>query len=167
MLKRNMGDQLLNICSLGLSEINGYNTNVQVGDIRHIFYKTLYGSKSTQKDDTRGYIAVRNAISNHILKQEKEMELEGEKWKNRHLTLVKEFQEYYLQYLLMLMQILSVRLCHTLLIQLDQGSYFHMKEHYCYLLKWRTICMEIILVLHLEQKRMKRPNFGQIHRSTI
>ena len=58
MLKRNMGHQLLNTCSLGLSESTGYNTNVQVGDIRHIFYNTLYGSKSTQKDDTRGYIAV-------------------------------------------------------------------------------------------------------------
>ena len=48
---------------------------------RHIFYNTLYGSKSTQKDDTRGYIAVCNAISNRILNQEKEMEAEGEKLK--------------------------------------------------------------------------------------
>ena len=46
MLKRNMCDQLFNTCSLGPSEITGYTTNVQVGDINHIFYNTLYGSKS-------------------------------------------------------------------------------------------------------------------------
>ena len=79
MLKRNTGDQLLNTCSLDLSESTGYNTNVQVGDIRQIFYNTLHGSKLTQKDDTKDYIAVFNAISNRILNQKKEMEAEGEK----------------------------------------------------------------------------------------
>ena len=37
-----MGSQYLNSCSLGLSETSGYNSNVQVGDVAHIYYNTLY-----------------------------------------------------------------------------------------------------------------------------
>ena len=80
MLKRNMGDQYLNTCSLRLSQTTGYNTNVQFGDVAHIYYNTLYGSKSTQKDDTRGYVSVCTAITNRINYQEKQME---EEKKNR------------------------------------------------------------------------------------
>ena len=79
MIKQNMGDMLLNTCIIGLSESNYCNTSVQVGYIAHICYNTLYGSKSNQKDDTRGYIAVCNAVSNRILNRDKEMEAEGEK----------------------------------------------------------------------------------------
>ena len=76
MLKRNMGDQFLNTCSLGLAQTSGYNTNVQVGDVAHVFYNTLYGSKSTQKDDTRGYLSVSTAITSRIIYQQKQLEEE-------------------------------------------------------------------------------------------
>lgn len=33
MMTRNMGDQLLNKCSLGISESTGYNSNIQVNDV--------------------------------------------------------------------------------------------------------------------------------------
>ena len=78
MLKRGMGSQYLNTCSLGLSETSGYNSNVQVGDVAHIYYNTLYGSKSTQADDTRGYVGVCTAMTKRIKKQEKEALEEGE-----------------------------------------------------------------------------------------
>lgn len=72
MLKRSMGCQYLNTCSLGLSETSGYSSNVQVGDVAHIHYNTLYGSKSTQADDTREYVSVCMAMTNHIRKRETE-----------------------------------------------------------------------------------------------
>ena len=77
MLKKNIRDQYLNTCSLGLSDTSRYNSNVQVGDVAHSYYNTLYGSKSIQDDNTRGYASVCTTMSNHIRRQEKEMLEEG------------------------------------------------------------------------------------------
>ena len=67
-----MGDQSLNTFSPQISGVFGYNTNVQVGDICHMYYNTLYGSKSNQDEDTRDFMSVCNTIARRIKKQ-KEM----------------------------------------------------------------------------------------------
>ena len=81
-LKRTIGSQYINTCSLGLSETSGYNSNVQVGDAAHIYCDTLYGSKSTQADDTRGYVAVCTAMTKRIKKEGKEALEEGKDVEN-------------------------------------------------------------------------------------
>ena len=48
--KRLMGDQFLNTFSPAISGVFGYNTNVQIGSVSHMYYYTLYGSKSNQDD---------------------------------------------------------------------------------------------------------------------
>ena len=77
MLKKSMGDQYLNTCSIGLSETSGYNSNLQIGDLAHVYYNTLYNTKSTQAADTRGYVSVCTAMTNCIRKQERELLEEG------------------------------------------------------------------------------------------
>ena len=49
--KRLQGDQLLNVHNSVASFVFSCNTNIQIGELDHMFYNTLYGSKSTQKED--------------------------------------------------------------------------------------------------------------------
>ena len=52
------------------------NTNVQVSEIDHIYYTTVYGSKSTQKEDTRSFINGINALARRINKKVQENDSE-------------------------------------------------------------------------------------------
>ena len=67
--KRLMGDQFLNVFCPTVSGVFGYNSNIQIGDVAHIYYNTLYGSKSTQDDDTKDFIKVCNVICRRIQSQ--------------------------------------------------------------------------------------------------
>ena len=69
VVERKMGDQYLNTFSPTVSGTIGYNTNVQIGDVAHIYYNTLYGSKLTQNNDTGSYLRVCNEFS-RIMKQQ-------------------------------------------------------------------------------------------------
>ena len=55
MLKRNMDDQLLNTCSLVLSERTGYNNNGQVSDI-FTFFITYYMDQNQPRKMTPEFI---------------------------------------------------------------------------------------------------------------
>ena len=72
--KRLMGDQFLNTFSPAISGVFGYNTNVQIGSVSHMYYNTLYGSKSNQDDETRDFISVCNVIARRIKKQQENNE---------------------------------------------------------------------------------------------
>ena len=61
-----MGDQFLNTFSLAVSGTFGYNTNLQIGDIAHVYYNTLYGSKSNQDTNTRGFVRLCNTLSRRM-----------------------------------------------------------------------------------------------------
>lgn len=50
------------------SNLVGSNTNIQIGDFAHVYYSTLYTSKTTQKDDTASFLAVSNALDRRITK---------------------------------------------------------------------------------------------------
>lgn len=63
---RRQGDQFLNVFNRTLSNVVGSNTNIQIGDYAHVYYSTLYTSKSTQKEDTASFINVSNALGRHI-----------------------------------------------------------------------------------------------------
>ena len=55
----------------------GYNSNIQIGDVAHIYYNTIYGSKSTQDEDTKDFIKVCNVICRRIqLQRENEENIE-------------------------------------------------------------------------------------------
>ena len=69
-----MGDQFLNIFSPSVSGVFGCNTNVQIGDVAHVYYNTLYGSKSNQDNNTRGFVRVYNTISRRIQRQREVLE---------------------------------------------------------------------------------------------
>ena len=70
VVERKMGDQYLNTFSPTVSRTIGYNTNVQIGDVTHIYYNILYGTKSTQAEDTRSYLRVCNELSRRIKRQQ-------------------------------------------------------------------------------------------------
>eukprot|EP00956_Cyclotella_meneghiniana_P014586 scaffold21901_cov59-Cyclotella_meneghiniana.AAC.3 len=49
-----MGSEYLNTFNCALSEVFNCNTNVQIGDVWQVYYSTLCGSNSTQKEDSDG-----------------------------------------------------------------------------------------------------------------
>ena len=67
--KRLQDDQFMNVHNPGASFVFSCNTNVQIGKVDHMYYYTLYGSKSTQADDTKSFINVSNALSRRLTKQ--------------------------------------------------------------------------------------------------
>ena len=50
------------------------NTNIQIGQLDHVFYNTLYGSKANQAEETRSFMNVSNALARRINKKIKENE---------------------------------------------------------------------------------------------
>jgi hypothetical protein len=60
--KRYLPDLFLNCHSPGISGLFGYNSNIQLGDVGHIFYNTMYGSKSNQAEETKEFVDVANAL---------------------------------------------------------------------------------------------------------
>ena len=69
-----MGGQFLNIFSTAVSGEFGYNKNVQIGDVEHVYCNTLYGSKSNQDEDTRGFVRVCNTIARRIQRKREVLE---------------------------------------------------------------------------------------------
>ena len=52
VLERRPGDEFVNVFNRTVANLVGSNTNIQIGDFAHVYYSTLYTSKTTQKDDT-------------------------------------------------------------------------------------------------------------------
>ena len=46
--KRPMGCQFINAHSHSISAVFNFNTNISIGDVSHVYYTSLYTSKSTQ-----------------------------------------------------------------------------------------------------------------------
>ena len=74
--QRLMGDQFQNTFNPAVSGTFGYNTNIQIGDVAHIYYNTMYGSKSNQDEDTKDFIKVCNVISRRLAAQKEKEENE-------------------------------------------------------------------------------------------
>ena len=75
MPKRELGSEFVNIHNSALSEIFNCNTNVQIGDIWQIYYSTLYGSKSTQQEDSERVQRILYAVSRRLQKIEEDIHL--------------------------------------------------------------------------------------------
>ena len=61
--ERSFGDQYLNVHSTAISNIFSCNSNIQVADIGHLFYSTIYSSKSTQSEDSKNYLFISNGFA--------------------------------------------------------------------------------------------------------
>ena len=72
-----MGSEYINQHSYAVSEVLNCNSNIQIGDPTHVFYSTLYTSKSTQEDDSNRQKRIAMAIVKRLLRQER-MILSGE-----------------------------------------------------------------------------------------
>ena len=84
--KRHLSDLFLNCHNPVISGLFGYNSNVQLGDVGHIFYNTMYGSKSNQEEETREFIDVTNALDRRIKKQLMEAtENEGDEYHDQYI----------------------------------------------------------------------------------
>ena len=68
--QRELGSEYLNTHNEALSHVFNCNTNVQVGDIWQIYYSTLYGSKSTQKEDTERVQRILQCVVKRLLRLE-------------------------------------------------------------------------------------------------
>jgi hypothetical protein len=51
--KHELGCEYINTYNIACSNGFNCNTNIQIGDILHVYYSTLYGSKSTQMEDSK------------------------------------------------------------------------------------------------------------------
>ena len=71
--KRPLGCEYVNQHSNAISEIFNCNSNVQVGDPSHVFYSTLYTSKSTQAEDSERQHRIASAIIRRIISQEEKL----------------------------------------------------------------------------------------------
>ena len=67
--KRRISNLFLNTNNEIASSIFSCNTNVQIGDDGHMYYVTLYESKGNQKEETRAYLNVSNALSRCLHRQ--------------------------------------------------------------------------------------------------
>jgi len=69
--KRPIGSEYINQHSHAVSEVLNCNSNIQIGDPTHVFYSTLYSSKSTQEEDSKRQKRIAMAIVRRLLRQEK------------------------------------------------------------------------------------------------
>jgi hypothetical protein len=69
--KRPIGSEYINQHSHAVSEVLNCNSNIQIGDPTHVFYSTLYSSKSTQEEDSKRQKRVAMAIVRRLLRQER------------------------------------------------------------------------------------------------
>jgi len=69
--KRPMGCEYINQHSYAVSEVLNCNSNIQIGDPTHVFYSTLYTSKSTQDDDANRQKRIAMAIVRRLIRQER------------------------------------------------------------------------------------------------
>ena len=65
--KQEMGCQYINTYNMACSDVLNCNTNVQIRDISHVYYSTLYGSKSTQKEDSERVQHILIAVMKRLL----------------------------------------------------------------------------------------------------
>ena len=73
--KREMGCQYINTYNIACSDVFNCNTNIQIGDISQVYYSTLYGSKSTQKEDSERVQRILIAVMKRLLKIEEDIML--------------------------------------------------------------------------------------------
>ena len=66
--KRPVGCEYFNTHSIPASAVFGCNTNVQIGGPGHIYYTTLYVSKSTQKDDSDRFIYIGTKVIRRLMR---------------------------------------------------------------------------------------------------
>ena len=78
VVERRPGDEFVNVFNRILANLVGSNTNIQIGDFAHVYYSTLYTSKTTQKEDTASFLAVSSALDKRINKALKEGMVSGE-----------------------------------------------------------------------------------------
>ena len=72
---RPTGCEYINMYNLACSDIFNCNTNIQIGDIWQVYYSTLYGSKSTQKEDSKRVQRILCAVIKRLLKIEEDIML--------------------------------------------------------------------------------------------
>jgi hypothetical protein len=62
-----MGSKYINQHSHAVSEVLNFNSNIQIRDPTHVFYSTLYISKSTQEDDSNRQKRIAMTIVRRLL----------------------------------------------------------------------------------------------------
>ena len=60
--KRPMGCQFINAHSLPISAVFNFNTNISIGNVSHVYYGTLYTSKSTQEEDAEKQLRIGRGV---------------------------------------------------------------------------------------------------------
>jgi hypothetical protein len=74
---REIGSEYVNTYNEALSQVFNCNTNVQVGYIWQIYYSTLYGSKSTQKEESQRVQRILQCVCKMITQDRRELLSEG------------------------------------------------------------------------------------------
>jgi hypothetical protein len=61
-----MGCQFINAHSHPISAVFNFNTNISIGDVSHVYYSTLYTSKSTQEEDAKKQLQIGRGVIKRI-----------------------------------------------------------------------------------------------------
>jgi hypothetical protein len=64
--KRPMGCQFINAHSHPISAVFNFNTNISIEDVSHVYYSTLYASKSTQEEDAKKQLQIGHCVIKRI-----------------------------------------------------------------------------------------------------
>ena len=71
--QRDIGSEYMNTFNCALSELFNCNTNIQIGDVWQVYYSTLYGSKSTQKEDSDRVQRILQTVVRRLSKLEEDI----------------------------------------------------------------------------------------------
>ena len=133
--KRDVSDLFLNVHSISILQWNGYNNNIQLGDPAHIFYNTLYTSKSAVDEDTKLHqntlVFVKNKIQKD-LNQHYQMHPEAD---SQNLV----FNDYK-NGLIRLLRGITGHLCESVISSnlaahiISTGTRFHFSHDFCHIM---------------------------------
>jgi hypothetical protein len=87
--KHELGCRYVNTYNMACSDVLNCNTNVQIRDVSQVYYSTLYGSKSTQKEDNERVQSIIHAVVQPLLKIEEDIMLGKRTIHNAKVTFTK------------------------------------------------------------------------------
>ena len=133
--KRDVSDLFLNVHSTSILRWNGYNNNIQLGDPAHIFYNTLYTSKSAVDEDSKVH---QNTLLFVKTKIEKDL--------NQHYQLHPEEASHNIVFndfkngLIRLLRGITGHLCESVISSnlaahiISTGTRFHFSHDFCHIM---------------------------------
>jgi len=136
MPNRDISDLFLNIHNSTILKWNGFNNNIQLGDPAHIFYNTMYTSKSAVDEDTKFH---QNTLLFVKTKIEKDLNIYYQSHPSNNSQGIVYFNDYKVG-LIRLLRGITGHLCESVISAnlaahiVSTGTRFHFSHDFCHLM---------------------------------